>query len=344
MDFLRLPPSLRQSLLHQPLLHRYLSTTSTYQPFNDPTPFIPTTPSLLTLSTTNLNTYQIALTPTPTQLRFAHTFFVSAPPTYLFTSPFFRSFPPSQHPEVAFLGRSNAGKSSLLNALFGRTNVRDAHVSKRPGRTKTMNGFGVSGGLIMGRAPLEGQREVAWKRFPRGGVVVVDMPGYGGGSREEWGKEVMKYLENRKQLRRTFVLVDAEHGLKGSDIQLLTHLRRRGVAHQVVLSKVDKLLFPNAKPPSAEKLSSGLLKLKELCADVKSTLDREAGDGRERLMDVLCCSSEKSLEVGSQGQRHKKVGVDEVRWAVLSACGLECDEKGGRRRMGGMDIKIQDEG
>ncbi|KAK5113839.1 hypothetical protein LTR62_003223 [Meristemomyces frigidus] len=342
MDIFRLPSPLRRSLLSIVPLHRALTTT-TYQPLNSLDPYTP--PPLLTLSPTTLNTYNIALPPTGTQLTYAHNFFSSTPPTYLWTSPFFRSFPPSPHPEVAFLGRSNVGKSSLLNALFGRPNARFAHVSKRPGRTRTMNGFGVSGGLLIGTAPREGEREAAWKRFPRGGVVVVDMPGYGGGSREEWGREVMKYLENRKQLRRTFVLVDAEHGLKGSDVEIITHLRRQGIAHQIVVSKVDKLLYPGAKAPGPERLSNGLHKLNALCADMRKELNREAGDGRDSMMDVLCCSSEKRLGGGFGGQKQRRIGVDEVRWAVLSACGLDCDQRGGRRRTMEEDYTIlSDEG
>ena len=243
------------------------------------------------------------------------------------------------------------GKSSLLNALFGRLSVRSsadkshlAHVSKRPGRTRTMNGFGVTGGLALSAAAKKagsGQHEAVWKRFPRaGGCVVVDMPGYGGGSREDWGKEAMKYLEGRRQLRRTFVLVDAEHGLKGSDVQLLTHLRRRGIAFQVLVSKVDKLLYPGARMPGPGKLSNGLVKVKELCGDIRRRLDEEAGDGRQSVMDVLCCSAEKSLD---EKRKHRKTGIDEVRWAVLSACGLDCDMEGNKRRQLMPDLVIEDE-
>jgi GTP-binding protein len=287
-----------------------------------------------------LNSYAISHAPTNTQLKYANTFFTAAEPTYLFTAPFFRSYPPSPFPEVAFLGRSNVGKSSLLNAIFGRTSIQPAHVSKRPGRTRTMNGFGVSGGAAMGLAPKEGEREVAWKRFPRGGLVVVDMPGYGGGSREEWGKEVMKYLENRAQLRRAFVLVDAEHGLKSTDVQLLVHLRRQGIAHQVVLSKADKVMYPGSKAPGPQKVSGGLLKLRELCGEIRQTLDREAGDGRRASMDILCCSAQKSLDPRN---RNRKLGVDEVRWAILSACGLECDEYGTKKKSYSEDMTILDD-
>ncbi|KAK3109482.1 hypothetical protein LTR53_017227 [Teratosphaeriaceae sp. CCFEE 6253] len=326
MDILRLPSTLRYAVLQHHSVRRLLHTAARV----DATPdFLPpslaSSPALLTLSSATLNSYEISLPPTSVQLGFARSYFSATPPEYLFTAPYFRSFPPSPHPEVAFLGRSNVGKSSLLNALFGRTSVKDAHVSKRPGRTRTMNGFGVSGGLASGAAPKEGAREESWRRFPRGGCVVVDMPGYGGGSREEWGKEAMKYLENRKQLRRTFVLVDAEHGLKSTDVQLLTHLRRQGIAHQVILRPL--------------KLNNGLLKLKDLCGSIRQRLNEEAG-GRDIMLDVLCSSSEKGLDETS---RHRKLGIDEVRWAVLNACGLECDEQGKRRKASIEDIKIQDE-
>lgn len=186
-----------------------------------------------------------------------------------------------------------------------------------------MNGFGVGAG--MDTAPLEGEKEGAWKRFGRGGVVVVDMPGYGGGSREEWGKEALKYLTQRKQLRRTFVLIDAEHGLKKSDVTLLTHLRSEGVPFSIVMSKVDKLLHPGSKPPGPEKLENGIMKLRVACDDVRGTLREAFDDGRDVRDDILCCSSEKSLDERS-GWR-AKLGVDELRWAILNACGLEIDEK-----------------
>lgn len=204
-----------------------------------------------------------------------------------------------------------------------------------------MNGFGV-GGEGMGKAPLEGEKDAAWKRFGKGGVVVVDMPGYGGGSREEWGTEALKYLTQRKQLRRTFVLIDSEHGLKSSDIALLTHLRKEGVPYSVVMSKVDKLLHPNSKPPGPQGLSNALTKLAKARDDVRAELKEAFDDGRDVWDDILCCSSEKSLDERS-GWR-VKLGVDELRWAVLSACGLESDETGAvRRRISMKDVKVLEE-
>lgn len=119
--------------------------------------------------------------PTSSQLRQAERFFISYPPVLVYSTPNFRTVNPGTAPEVAFLGRSNVGKSSLLNALMGS---KICHTSSKPGRTRTMNFFAVGGKDNIGNP---------------GKVVVLDMPGYGKGSREEWGTEIMKYLVGRKQ-------------------------------------------------------------------------------------------------------------------------------------------------
>jgi GTP-binding protein EngB required for normal cell division len=161
----------------------------------------------------NLNTYTQTLPPNPAQLDYAYTFFTSQTPQFLFGTSKFREFPASSSPEITFLGRSNVGKSSLLNALFNRPHDRLAFVSKRPGRTRAMNAFGIGGASVGGARrvakagmSLEMMAEGDLKKgsemrnfIGRGGLVVVDPPGYGHGSREEWGKEVVKYLQGRKQ-------------------------------------------------------------------------------------------------------------------------------------------------
>lgn len=346
MDLFKLPISLRRSILsHRTFaipVSRYLSTDVYSAGSDGNTSYAPQaiSPALLTLTPSTLNSYNVSFPPNVPQLKYAASFFHATPPQFLYSSAYFRSFPPSSFPEVAFLGRSNVGKSSLLNALFGRTKVKDAHVSKRPGRTKTMNGFGIAGGLTLGAAPKTGEKEGAWRRFPHGGLVVVDMPGYGSGSREQWGKEITKYLENRKQLRRTMVLVDAEHGLKATDIDILTHLRRKGISHQIVLSKVDKLLYSNTKAPGPQRLHNKLLQLRELCASIRQRLDDETEDSKQTTGDILCCSAERSLD---DRQPNRKLGVDEIRWAVLSACGMESDEFGQRKRLTLDGINVLDD-
>ena len=123
--------------------------------------------------------------------------------------------------EVAFAGRSNVGKSSLLNAITGRRDV--ARTSNTPGRTRELNYFIVGGDLAM-----------------------VDMPGYGYAKAErslvrKWQTLVRSYLRGRPSLRRVFVLVDARHGIKATDFEMLDMLDETAVSYQIVLTKADKI-------------------------------------------------------------------------------------------------------
>lgn len=129
--------------------------------------------------------------------------------------------PPFVLPEVAFAGRSNVGKSSLINALCGRSTV--ARTSNTPGRTQELNFFDVSGRLIL-----------------------VDMPGYGFAQApkdkvDAWKRLVNGYLRGRPTLRRCMMLVDSRHGLKDSDREMMKMLDQSAVVYQVVLTKIDKL-------------------------------------------------------------------------------------------------------
>lgn len=119
--------------------------------------------------------------PTSAQLRRADDFFLSYQPLLTYSTTEFRTVKEGTVPEVAFLGRSNVGKSSLLNALM-RTNI--CYTSKQPGRTRSMNFIAAGGPDEEGNA---------------GRLLVLDMPGYGKGSRPEWGAEIMKYLVGRRQ-------------------------------------------------------------------------------------------------------------------------------------------------
>ena len=123
--------------------------------------------------------------------------------------------------EVAFAGRSNVGKSSLLNALTGRKDI--ARTSNTPGRTRELNYFLVTDDL-----------------------AIVDMPGYGYAKAGKqlisgWQKLIVDYLIGRPGLRRVFVLIDARHGLKNTDFPTLDMLDKSAVSYQIVLTKADKL-------------------------------------------------------------------------------------------------------
>jgi GTP-binding protein len=131
------------------------------------------------------------------------------------------ALPPADRPEVCFAGRSNVGKSSLINALTNRKNL--ARSSNTPGRTQEINYF------TMGES-----------RF------LVDLPGYGYAEAPvavvaKWQALLKQYLSGRVTLRRAFVLIDARHGVKAVDEEILTLLDRSAVTFQAVLTKVDKI-------------------------------------------------------------------------------------------------------
>lgn len=129
--------------------------------------------------------------------------------------------PPADRPEVAFAGRSNVGKSSLINALAGRNGL--ARTSDTPGRTQELNFFDLGGRLYL-----------------------VDMPGHGFAKApkpvvERWQRLIRDYLRGRVPLRLLVLLVDSRHGLKPPDIALMDMLDEAGVPYLAVLTKADKV-------------------------------------------------------------------------------------------------------
>ncbi len=129
--------------------------------------------------------------------------------------------PDADLPEVAFAGRSNVGKSSLINALTNRKTL--ARTSNTPGRTREINFFNLAGRLMLADLPGYG-----YARVPKAQVEV-------------WTRLVNSYLRGRPSLRRVCVLIDARHGVKESDIAVMKMLDAAAVSYQIVLTKSDKV-------------------------------------------------------------------------------------------------------
>jgi GTP-binding protein len=129
------------------------------------------------------------------------------------------------------------------------------------------------------------------------------------------------------RLRRVFLLIDADHGLKAADEHMLDILHEAGTAHQIVLSKSDKILYPYSSPPTPIRLYKNLVRLREQCDKIRAKVLPEGKRSASAMSDIICCSSEKSID------KNKRLGLDDLRWAVLKASGLEADEMGRKQSM-----------
>ena len=141
------------------------------------------------------------------------------------------NLPPQQLSEVAFVGRSNAGKSSLVNALTGRKSL--ARTSQTPGATRQINFFNLAGRLML-----------------------ADLPGYGFAKRSKaeansWQEMIFAYLRRRARLRRVLLLIDARRGVMDSDREVMALLDRAAVSYLLVLTKADELKASERGPAMA---------------------------------------------------------------------------------------------
>ncbi|MDB5707112.1 MAG: GTP-binding protein [Sphingomonas bacterium] len=196
----------------------------------------------------------------------------AGPVAFLKSAPTLEFIPDASVPEVAFAGRSNVGKSSLLNALTGRNSL--ARTSNTPGRTQELNFFDVGEPLAF---------------------RLVDMPGYGFAKApkdmvRKWRFLVNDFLRGRQELKRALVLIDARHGIKDVDREIMEMLDKAAVSYRLVLTKADKI-----KPTELAEVSA-----------------RTAEEARKRPAahpDILETSSETGL------------GIPELRAAVIEAIG-----------------------
>ncbi|WP_447759559.1 ribosome biogenesis GTP-binding protein YihA/YsxC [Sphingopyxis panaciterrae] len=184
----------------------------------------------------------------------------SGPIAFLKSAPALEHLPPASMPEIAFAGRSNVGKSSLLNALTNRNGL--ARTSVTPGRTQELNYFDVGEPLIF---------------------RLVDMPGYGFAKApkdvvRKWRFLINDYLRGRAVLKRTLVLIDSRHGIKDVDRDILEMLDTAAVSYRLVLTKADKI------------------KATELAA-VHAATEAEARKHAAAHPEVIVTSSEKGMGI-----------------------------------------------
>ncbi len=163
-------------------------------------------------------------------------------------------------PEIAFIGRSNVGKSSLLNAIVNRKDL--ARASNTPGRTRQINFF-----LLDNK------------------YFLVDLPGYGYAKapkteKSSWGELVVDYLRHRKNLTKLYLLIDSRHGIKKIDNEYMGMLNECGVPYQIVLTKIDKI----SQQELQEKISS---------------IENAFQDNPAMMHKVIACSSSKSKHIST---------------------------------------------
>ena len=170
--------------------------------------------------------------------------------------------PRDRLPQIAFAGKSNVGKSSVLNCVLQRKNF--ARVSSKPGKTATINFYNLDSGLYL-----------------------VDLPGYGYAKvskqeKQRWGEMIQHYLDTRENLKKIFLLVDARHAPSEDDLMMLEWIRYYGHDFSVIATKVDKVK-PSQRKAVIETICASLdIKEEELIV-----FSAETGEGKEKVLSIL---------------------------------------------------------
>lgn len=191
----------------------------------------------------------------------------SGPITFLKSAPKLEFLPDPTVPEIAFAGRSNVGKSSLINALVNRKDI--ARASNTPGRTQELNFFDVGNPALF---------------------RIVDMPGYGYAKAplktvQQWRFLINDYLRGRAVLKRVFVLIDSRHGIKEVDHEIMKMLDNAAISYRIVLTKTDKIKATDREAVEADtmtKLRTHVAAYPEL-----SVTSAEKKGGIEELRDAV---------------------------------------------------------
>lgn len=219
------------------------------------------------------------------------------------TSDFYMLKKNTRIPEICILGRSNVGKSTFVNAIANRREKELAHTSSRAGRTKSMNAFGFGPPPTIQELADADPEAKRTEDLPTHQFFVVDMPGYGHRSLQDWGKHISLYLNKRQAVKGAVLLIDGEVGPKGGDLMALELLQSAGVKTAIVLTKADKAVHVGI--------------LKKTCQEMWITMrDMHAGDLNSKW------EWEKDIFVTALGATKNEIGAETVAIARLAVARL----------------------
>lgn len=223
-------------------------------------------------------------------------------------------------PEIAFAGRSNVGKSSLLNAILNRKKV--SKVSNTPGHTKRLNFFSIKPPTSSTSSSTDSSSSsnTSSNTNAECKMFLVDMPGYGFAETasveitDQWRRMIKQYITTRRTLRKVLVLVDARRGLQIHDLHFLEFLEKYGVSNQIVFTKCDKIYDPSSSSSSESSSSVRQKQEEELLKVVDQTY---------QIIEPLLSCYPLILPTSSRTMD----GIEELRCAIFQGSGMEQYEK-----------------